>query len=165
MCSIYSPQEDTQEIRRRSEEEDEVRAILKRRQKETGHRGYGITAAVLGVLALCTWIFIFADARRAFGEPITQGYAAFLAFSGVLGIAASAATFTWAIVRDERRRTAEADRIREYHEARHVRAIRDAIGVFLREGDAAALAALERTQGYLNGTDGQGVVRQFRGRG
>ncbi|MFG1846878.1 hypothetical protein [Micromonospora carbonacea] len=150
MCSIYNPQEDTQELRRRTEEEDEVRAILKRRQQETGHRGYGITAAILGVLALSVWIFIFADARRALHQPITQGYASFLAFSTVLGIVAGAAAFTWAIVREERRHAAEADRIREYHETRQVRALRDAITVFLRDGDRDTQGALTAVERLIN---------------
>ncbi|WP_319462873.1 hypothetical protein [Micromonospora sp. RTP1Z1] len=53
----------------------------------------------------------------------------------MLGMTACAATLTWMIVWDGRKRAAEGDQIREYHEARQIRAIPDAIGVFLSDGD------------------------------
>lgn len=165
MCSARIDQ-DSQELRQLTREHEEVSRMLGRRQRQTNHFAYGAVAATLGILALMVWVFIFADARRTAGRPLTQGYAVFLAFAVVLGIAGSAAAFTWAIVTEQRKRAAEDDKIRDYHEGRQVRAIRDAIAVFLREGDAEAQALMERTQRLFNGTDGASVHPfQHRNRG
>ena len=45
----------------------------------------------------------------------------------------------WLRERDASRHRAEADRIHTYYQARQVNAIRDAIGVFLRDGDEDAV--------------------------
>lgn len=165
MCSPRIDQ-DSQELRRLTDEEAEVHRILKRRQQQTNHLASGYVAATLGVLSLAAWMFMFADSRRAFGQPLSKGYATVLAFCIVLGVAASATACTWAIVRDGRTRAAEDDKIREHHEARQTRAIRDAIRVFLRDGDAEAQALMERTQQLFNGTDGGNVhLFQHRNRG
>lgn len=162
MCSPRIDQ-DSQELRRLTDEEAEVHRILKRRQEQTGRLVSGYVAAALGVLALAVWMFMVADSRHEFGHPLSQGYATVLGFSIVLGVAASATACTWAIVRDGRTRAAEDDKIREHHEARQARAIRDAIRVFLRDGDAEAQALMERTQQLFNGTDG-GNVHPFQHR-
>lgn len=156
--------QDSQELRRVTQEEVEVHRILKRRQQQTHHFAYGVVASILGATTLIVWGFIAADARRSAEEPLTQSYAAFLSFAIFLGISASASALTWAIVWDGRKQAAEDDRIREFHEDRQVRALRDAIGVFLREGDADAREAMAQAQRLINGTDG-GTVHQFRSRG
>lgn len=150
----------------RRHQEDEVREILRRRQKNINHFAYGLVAASLASTALMVWGFILSDALRDGGAPLTKGYASFLAFAMVLGIAASGAIVTWMIVRDGRRRAAEEDVIREFDQHQQLGAIHDAIAVFLREGDEAALRVLTQTRSLLDGhTDSEaGSVRQFRGR-
>ncbi|WP_405099630.1 hypothetical protein [Micromonospora sp. NBC_01412] len=79
--------------------------------------------------------------------------------------AAVASLAAWAAVQDRRAQDAKADRIRAHDQARQERLIKDAVGVFLRDGDSAARELMEQTQRVINGADDGGVVRQFRGRG
>ena len=165
MCSNIHP-EDSQELRNAEDEHREVRAILRRRQQHGASTTYRVLAGSAGSAALVMWGFIVANAAVNPGGHVGRAYAAFLALAVVVGVAAVAAVFTWLRERDGSRRSAEADRIREYQHTRQVKAIRDAIGVFLRDGDEDARWALTQTQNLINGTgtDG-GNVRHFRGRG
>lgn len=144
--------------RRIDEEAMEVERLIKRRRNSRTHILYGVLAGVLGVAALCVWTTIRADVAHNPGDPLSSDYAAYLAFAVVLGFAAFAAAFTWLIVWNTNTRVAEADRIREYHQARQVRAIQEAIGVFLRDGDRDTRGALTAVQGLI---DRSGNVAQF----
>lgn len=171
MHSLYNLEEGAPDDRRDRDQENEVRHILRRRQRNTNHPVYGLVAAILGGTALLVWGFIYSDALHDGRDPLTQGYAAFLAFAIVVGFAATAAAATWMIVRDSRERGAEEDMIREHRQQQQLVAIRDAIAVFLREGDESALKVMAQTRHLLDtgtdsGTDpGMGTVHRFRGRG
>ncbi|MBM0239362.1 hypothetical protein JNW88_23485 [Micromonospora sp. ATA32] len=164
MFNQYSPDEDA---RVNEHDATEVRGILRRRRTTINPT---VCSAIAGGLAAVTLLvsgFIYADVQHNPTELLTKQYAAFLAFALALAFAAAAAAFTWMIVRDARRRAADEDVIRQYHQQQQVDAIRDAIAVFLREGDASALKLMERTQEFLGAGTGteMGRVHHLRHRG
>lgn len=136
-----------------------VRAIIARRHRSRTHSLYGIAAGSLGAISIYVWAGIHADVEHRVGVPLTAGYAAALAMSVVLGISAVATTLTWLIVFHVDRRAREVDEIRAYYEARQERAIRQAMDVFLAEGDATARTLMEQVQTVTSGTDGATVSR------
>lgn len=99
------------------------------------------------------------------GAPLTSDYAAFLATSVVLGISAVAAALTWLIVFHVDRRAREVDEIRAYYEARQERAIRQAMELFLAEGDATARTLMEQVQTVTSGTTDGATVSRLPSRG
>lgn len=164
MLSSYSPDEDTQDVGRTQDEHDDVRQIIRQRQKPGAPLAYSILAGLSGGAALLLWGYIFADSAHEPGAPIDREYGAFLAFSAVVGVSAAMSGIIWLRERDASRNRADADRIREHQHTRQVKAIRDAIGVFLRDGDEDARKLMAQTQQFINGTEG-GTVHRFRGRG
>lgn len=134
-------------------------AIIARRRSNRTHSLYGIAAGILGTVSIYVWAGIRADVEHRVGMPLTADYAASLATSVVLGVSAVAATFTWLIVFHVDRRAREVDEIRAYYEVRQERAIRQAMDVFLAEGDATARTLMEQVQTVTNGTDGATVSR------
>lgn len=120
--------EDTQEINRR-----DVLRILKRRQQSHGHTLYGAIAFTLTLCAGVVGGTIIRDARADPEAALTLSYAAFLTFAGVLGFAASASTFTWLLVRNERKLAAENDMISEYRQRKQVKEIRQQFKAALEE--------------------------------
>lgn len=154
---------DSQEITRVQSERAEVRALIRQRQDARVPPIYGISAGLLGAAAVAVWAVVVAYAAEKPPMPVTRAYAAALTLAAVLGVAASAATVTYVWERGARARTAAADRIREYDQDRLVRAVKDAMAVFIAEGDASAGAFMAQAQHLINGTEG-GNVRQFRGR-
>lgn len=134
-------------------------AIIARRRSNRTHSLYGIAAGILGTVSIYVWAGIHADVEHRVGMPLTADYAASLATSVVLGVSAVAATFTWLIVFHVGRRAREVDEIRAYYEVRQEWAIRQAMDVFLAEGDATARTLMEQVQTVTNGTDGATVSR------
>lgn len=143
MCSSYNPEDDSQDPGRIEDEHADVRRILKQRQLGGAARPYRFLAASSGSLALVLWGYIFADSAHEPGAPIDRAYGAFLTFSAVVGVAAVMAGIIWLRERDAGRRSAEADRIREYQHARQVRAFRATLDSVLA--------------GPPDGVDGQGL--------
>jgi len=135
MCSNIHP-EDSQELRNAEDEHREVRAILRRRQQHGASTTYRVLAGSAGSAALVMWGFIAANAAVNPAGHVGRAYAAFLALAVVVGVAAIAAVFTWLRERDGSRRSAEADRIREYQHGRQVRAIQAAVAAALLPGRA-----------------------------
>lgn len=166
MCNAPMPdQQDSQDLRRAQYEHDEIRELISRRRDPRVPFVYGMTAAGLSSVALLLWGVIGAVAISDPGAPQTRAFSSVVAFAAVLGVAASASAFTYVLERGDRRRAAESDRIREHHQVRQVRALKDAIGVFLRDGDEDARKLMAQTQQFINdtGTDGANVHR-FRSR-
>lgn len=139
----------------RDQQEATVQAIIARRRNSRTHSLYGIAAGILGTVSIYVWAGIRADVEHRVGMPLTADYAAALAMSVVLGISAVAATLTWLIVFHVDRRA----RDRAYYEARQERAIRQAMELFLAEGDATARTLMEQVQTVTSGTDGATVSR------
>lgn len=137
----------------------EVEQLVRRRRKNKGHIVHGVIAGALCAAALCMWATVRADVAHTPGGPLSTRYAAYLAFAIVLGVAAAASTLTWLIVWNINARAAESDRIREYHEARQMRVIREAIGVFLQDGDRDTQGALRAVQGLINRSDSSNVTQ------
>ncbi|MCG5464330.1 hypothetical protein MED01_002496 [Micromonospora sp. MED01] len=123
---------------------------------------YRILAGLAGGAALLLWGYIFADSAHRPGAPIDRAYGAFLTFSAVVAVAAVMAGIIWLRERDASRHRAEADLIRAHYQGRQVKAIRDAIGVFLSDGDEAARQVMAHTQQIVNGG---ASVSHLRGRG
>lgn len=165
MCSYQTGSADTQDLRRTEDEHREVRATLKQRQQHGAAMTYRVLAGVTGGLALLLWGFLIANSAHRPGAPIDRAYGTLLTFAAVAAVAAVITGIIWLRERDASRHRAEADRIRAYYQSRQVRAIRDAIGVFLREGDEDARKLMTQTQNFINGTGTDGNVHQFRGRG
>lgn len=145
---------------RLDEEAKAVERLIRRRRNSRTHVAFGVAAGVLGAVALCVWATVRADVAHGPDAPLSTTYAAYLAFAIVLGFAAFASAFTWLIVWNTNARVAEADRIREYHQARQVRVIQEAIGVFLRDGDRDTQGALRAVQSLINRSD-TGTVTPF----
>lgn len=136
-----------------------VQAVLARRRSNRSHSLYGVAAGVFGTVSIYVWAGIRADVEHRVSTPLTTDYAAFLAASAVLGISAVATTLTWLIVFHMDRRAREVDAIHEYHEDRQMRAIQQAMDVFLAEGDATARTLMEQVQTVTNGMNGATVSR------
>lgn len=143
----------------RDQQEATVQAIIARRRNSRTHSLYGIAAGILGTVSIYVWAGIRADVEHRVGMPLTADYAASLATFVVLGISAVATTLTWLIVFHVDRRAREVDEIRAYYEARQERAIRQAMELFLAEGDATARTLMEQVQTVTSGTDGATVSR------
>lgn len=162
MCSAtMRDQEDSQDLRRAQYEHDEIQKLIRDRRDPRVPFVYAMTAAILGSAALLLWGVIGAVAISNPGAPQTRAFAAVVAFSAVLGVAACVSAFVYVSERGHRRRAAESDRIRDFQDNRQVRVIREAIGVFLNDGDAAARDFMTETQQIVNGRGGADV-RQFR---
>lgn len=140
MCSTCSSQEDSQQLNR-PDSEGEDRSVPR-----GSHRIFGRTAASLSFASGAVWIFTAADARH--GASLTLGYALWLSLALALSIAASAAACTWAVLKDNRRR-----------DARQMRAIRNAVKVFLRDGDRAADGAMTAVQSLIDRSDRSNVTQ------
>lgn len=155
MRSLYNIEEGADR-----DQEDEVRQVLRQRQRTINPVGHIVVASVLGGVTLLMCGSIYANAHHRPGEALTKGDAAFLMFAIIVGICAAAAAAATSSVRDARRRAAEEDLIRECHQQQQLSAIRDAIAVFLRDGDHEAHGALSAVQNLIDRT-GTGNVRQF----
>ncbi|MEV5211235.1 hypothetical protein AB0K35_27565 [Micromonospora sp. NPDC053740] len=161
MCTATMPHpEDSQDLRRAQYEHDEIEALIRARRDTRVPFVYAMTAATMGSAALLLWGVIGAVAISSPAAPQTRAFSAVVAFSAVLGVAACVSAFVYVSERADRRRAAESDRIRDYQDNRQVRVIREAIGVFLNDGDAAARDFMAETQQIVNGRGGD--VRQFR---
>ncbi|MFY1656027.1 hypothetical protein [Micromonospora sp. WMMD1274] len=136
------------------EEEEAVGAVLKRRHRNTAHAALGAIAALLGGITFLVWGRIYSDARHDPSGVLTKGFATFAALGIALVIVAGGLAFTWLLAREGRVRTAEGDFLREYWQRQQMAAIRDAIRVFLQEGDESTARAIAQTRGLLDtGTD------------
>ncbi|MFD6565497.1 hypothetical protein [Micromonospora profundi] len=164
MCSSYSP-EDSQAIRRADTETAKVDRIIDRRRRVGARWPYRILATLTGTVAIVMWSLICADAATNPTAPVDRAYVALLTLAALAGFAAVVTGLVWLREHDASQHRADADRIREQQHAREVKSIKDAIGVFLREGDEDARWALTQTQNFINGTGTDGNVRPFRGRG
>ncbi|MEV0214404.1 hypothetical protein [Micromonospora sp. NPDC050695] len=164
--NFYSDSVDTQDLRRAEDEHADVRRIIRQRQKATPPPIYRILTITTGSATLALWAIIYADSVNAPDAPIGRAYGSFLAFAGACALAAVVTLLSWLRERDASRHQAEADRIREFQHTRQVKALKDAIGVFLRDGDEAARQVMAHTQNFIDstGTDGSNVHR-FRSRG
>lgn len=137
---MFTDINDSRDDSRTREQEDEVRDILRRRQRNTNYPTGGLVAAALGGLGLLVWGCVFASAWHDADKPLTNGHASFLAFSVVLGIAAVVVAVLWASVFNQRRLAAEDDRIMAYvnrqmveHDERQARKIVDLVLAGLRD--------------------------------
>ncbi|AYF26837.1 hypothetical protein CSH63_05070 [Micromonospora tulbaghiae] len=136
------------------EEEETVGAILKSRQRNTAHAALGAITAVLGGITFLVWGCIYSDVRHDPSGVLTKGFATFTALGIALVIVAGGLAFTWLLAREGRVRTAQGDFVREYWQRQQMAAIRDAIRVFLQEGDESTARAIAQTRGLLDtGTD------------
>lgn len=138
MCSTGNPDgADTQDLRRVEDDNDEVRAILKKRQEANTPVAYRVLAAVTGGAALVLWGVVAASSVHEPGAPIDRAYGAFLTFSAVVGVAAVITGVIWLRERDASRHRAEADRIRRYRSDRLVKRTAAAVMSALHEEQRA----------------------------
>lgn len=159
-------QDDTQEMRIRQAETEEVEQLVKDRRQGKAPVAYRIVGVLMGAAALIMWGFLGALAQLDPGATLTRGTATFLTFAVVVACGAVASLAVWAVVQDRRAQDAKADRIREHDRARQERLVKDALGVFLRDGDSSARESLERVQGLINSSaESRASVHSFRGRG
>lgn len=159
MFNLSDLEEGARDSRREHDQETVVRKLLRRRQRNINPGGHLVVTSVLGGVALLMWGSIYADARHDPAEVLTTGYAAFLAIAISLGICAAAAGAAWSSVRDARRRAAEEDVIREFHQQQQLDAIRDAVAVFLREGNRETHGALSVVQDLIDRSDRSNVAK------
>jgi hypothetical protein len=163
MCT--PDQEDSQAIRRANADKEELEKIVRRRRTAIPPAVYRNLAMFTGSAAIVVWTIIFVDCIDDANADIGRAYGSFLALGGSCALAAVATLLSWLRERDAARHRAEMDHIREDQHQRQVKAIRDAIGVFLRDGDDEARRILAQTQNFINGTGTDGSnVRSFRGR-
>ena len=163
MCSTFNA-EDSQEIRRAGTEAAKVDGIIERRRRVGARWPYRTLATFTGTVAIVMWSLICADAATNPTAPVDRAYVALLTLAALAGFAAVVTGLVWLREHDASQHRADEDRIREQQHVREVRSVKEAIGVFLRDGDEDARWALTQTQQFINGTGTDGNVRPFRGR-
>lgn len=124
MCSRTD--QDSQELTRISSHHKAILDLKAKRQR-AGHASYGLIALTLTVAAAFVWGLVFRDAHTGATTHIDRPYLAFLAFAQIVGIASTASTLTWMVVRAMQRQIADHDTIRTYDDEQLVKHVADAV--------------------------------------